>query len=259
MYRRFSFVPALLLVTASVATAQTREVQRPPDGGAVQRIIGIFIPSMPNAPFTATVTTEWTRPLADGTTIAWKNHRIIARDTTGRIFQERRWFVAAAKQDEPGLMQIEISDPASHQLYICRPEPRVCDLRPFYAPAFEPSVPVSAAGRGSAASTIEDLGKQSIEGFEVTGQRETMVIESNAMGNNRPIMTKREFWYSPLLGVNLLSKREDPRFGTENFEVTHISVGEPDAKLFELPTGFRVVNMAKPSEVPAAATTAPPN
>jgi hypothetical protein len=53
MYGRFSFALTLLFVTASVATAQTREVQRPPDGGAVQRIISIFIPSMPNAPFTA--------------------------------------------------------------------------------------------------------------------------------------------------------------------------------------------------------------
>lgn len=257
MKRRYALALLLLFSGTSLVLAQTQEVQRPPDGGAVQRIISIFIPSMPNAPFTATVSTEWTRPLADGTTIAWKNHRIIARDTTGRIFQERRWFVAAAKQDEPGLMQIEISDPASHQLYICRPGPRVCDLRPFYAPAFEPPVPVSAAGKGSSASTIENLGKQSIEGFEVTGQRETMVIQSNAMGNNRPLLAKREFWYSPLLGVNLLSKREDPRFGAENFEVTHISVGEPDSKLFEPPAGYKVVNLGKAPEVPAAETESP--
>jgi len=55
------------------------------------------------------------------------------------------------------------------------------------------------------------------------------------MGNNRPILTKREIWYSPQLGVNLLSKRDDPRFGNQNFEVTHISLGDPDPKLFELP------------------------
>ena len=141
MNPRYALALLFFFVATSLVTAQTQEARRPPDGGAVERIISIFIPSMPNAPFTATVSTEWTRPLADGTTIAWKNHRIIARDTTGRIFQERRWFVAAAKQDEPGLMQIEISDPVSHQLYLCRPGPRICDLRPFFAPAFAPPVP----------------------------------------------------------------------------------------------------------------------
>jgi len=69
-----------VLLTTSVSVAQTKEVRRPPDRGAVERIISIFIPSSPHAPFTATVNTEWTRQLADGTSITWKNHRTVARD-----------------------------------------------------------------------------------------------------------------------------------------------------------------------------------
>jgi hypothetical protein len=252
MNRRYALALLALCSASSVILAQTKEVPRPADGGAVERIISILIPSLPNAPFTATVNTEWTRQLGDGTTITWTNHRTVARDGSGRVFQERCSFVPAGKQAEPEVRQIEISDPVSRQFYICRPGPRVCNLRPFHAPAF--NSPLHAGGKGASLGNIENLGMQSIEGFDVTGERETTVIESNAMGNNRPLVTKREFWYSPLLGVNLVSKREDPRFGTEHFEVTHISIGEPDAKLFELPAGFTVIKGGKASEVPAGGT-----
>jgi hypothetical protein len=247
----------IFFFTNAAALAQTRKVQRPADGGAVERIISIFIPSLPNAPFTATVNTEWTRQLGDGTTLAWKNHRTVARDSTGRIFEERRFFVPADKQIEPGLMRIEISDPVSHQLYVCRAQEHVCNLRAFNAHSAASPLHAVAAGKGSAGGNIEDLGTQSIEGLEVTGERETTVIESNTMGNNRPLLAKREFWYSPLLGVNLVSKREDPRFGTENFEVTHISIGEPDSKLFDPPAGYKVVNLEKAPQMPAGQTESP--
>lgn len=60
---------------------------------------------------------------------------------------------------------------------------------------------------------------------------------------------RREFWYSPRLGVNLISKRQDPRFGSQNFEVADISLGEPDAKFFEVPSGFKVLDLRKPPEI----------
>ena len=64
-----------------------------PDGGTREVLVSIFIPSLPNAPFTATLNTEWVRFLADGTRITLRNHRLIARDKSGRIFQERRLLV----------------------------------------------------------------------------------------------------------------------------------------------------------------------
>ena len=63
------------------------------DGGISQRLISIFIPNTPNAPFSAIVNTEWVRTLPDNTRITLVNHRLIARDTAGRIFQERRLLV----------------------------------------------------------------------------------------------------------------------------------------------------------------------
>jgi hypothetical protein len=60
---------------------------------------------------------------------------------------------------------------------------------------------------------------------------------------------EREFWYSPQLGFNLLSKRSDPRIGTQTFTVTDLTTSEPDPNLFNLPDGFNVVDQR---------TTAPP-
>jgi hypothetical protein len=53
---------------------------------------------------------------------------------------------------------------------------------------------------------------------------------------------EREFWYSTELGFNLLSKRSDPRIGTQTFTVTDLILSEPDPKLFELPEGFKIVD-----------------
>jgi hypothetical protein len=68
---------------------------------------------MPNAPFTPTVNTEWIRQLPDGSNITLKNHRTIARDAQGRVFQERRYFVPDDGKHESTITQIEISDPAT--------------------------------------------------------------------------------------------------------------------------------------------------
>src|SRR5258708_15911168 len=83
-----------LILANSVSLAQTpqppaQQSQRLPDGGTRQVLISILIPSLPNAPFTATVNTEWIRQLPDGSTIILKNHRAIARDPAGHVFQHR--------------------------------------------------------------------------------------------------------------------------------------------------------------------------
>ena len=219
--------------------------QRPPDGGTREVLVSILIPSLPNAAFAATVNTESIRQLGDGNTITLKNHRGVARDKAGRIFQERRMLVPDDGKHESVVTQIEISDPVARTIYICIPAEHRCQLEEFSAPAFAPPV---AAGSGVSQTNglrREDLGKQSISGLEVMGTLETAVIESGAIGNNSPLLVRREFWYSPQLGVNLISKRQDPRFGTQNFEVSDIVLSDPDGKLFKVPAGFKVIDLRK--------------
>jgi len=234
------------LILGGVANGQLGPgSQRPPDGGNREVLVSILIPSLPDAAFSATVNTEAVRQLADGGNIRVKNHRLIARDQAGRIFQERRMLVPDDGKHESVITQTEISDPVEHRLYICVPRERMCQLESFSAPAFAPP----PSGNGPAGGPQrEDLGKQTVGGLEVTGTLETDVIPSGAIGNDSPLQVRREYWYSPQLGVNLISKREDPRFGTQDFEVSDIALGQPDEKLFELPKGWRVIDLRGAAE-----------
>jgi len=245
-----------LLLPNSLSLAQApQQPQRVPDGGTREVLISILIPSLPNAPFTATVNTEWIRQLPDGSTITLKNHRAIARDSAGRIFQERRALVPDDGKTNSGVTQIEISDPVTHELYICMPHGRTCQVEVFSPPEFLSYTPPAKAhmAQGST-SESEDLGKQFLGGLETVGTRETTVIPAGTIGNNSPLLSKREFWFSPKLGVNLISKRQDPLSGTQNFEVSEIALGDPDAKLFEVPVGFKILDLRKPPETTAPQT-----
>jgi hypothetical protein len=224
--------------------------QHAPDGGTRETFASITIPSMPKAPFAATVNTEWIRQLPDGNSITLINHRTVARDSLGRIFQERAWFVANDGKHESTPYQIEISDPVSHERYVCRTAVHVCRLEQFFAPNFSVSRTAAPSPGPSGAPTIENLGTQNVSGLETIGTRETTLVETQTIGNEAPILERKEFWYSPQLGVNLITKRQDARFAAQqNFEVTNIALGEPDAQLFEVPAGYKVIDLRKPPEI----------
>jgi len=248
-----------LILPNSFSQAQApQQPQRIPDGGTREVLLSILIPSLPNAPFTATVNTEWIRQLPDSSTITLKNHRAIARDAAGRIFQERRALVPDDGKVQSGVTQIEISDPVAHELYICMPYGRICQLEVFSPP--ESSVNTAPGKPHMAQSSSpesEDLGRQSIGGLETVGTRETTVIPAGTIGNNSPLMSKREFWFSPRLGVNLISKLQHPLSGSQNFEVSDITLGEPDAKLFEVPGGFKILDLRKPPEISSPSAVTP--
>src|ERR1019366_10617394 len=59
------------------------------DGGVPEELDSIYIPPLQNAPFSAIVHTEWIKPLASGGTYTTVNQRQIARDSLGRIYEER--------------------------------------------------------------------------------------------------------------------------------------------------------------------------
>lgn len=218
-----------------------------PDGGAREQLVSIFIPSLPNAPFTATLSTEWDRTYSDGTTITLKSRRLIARDKSGRIFQERRLLVPEDGQSESAIMRTEISDPQQHVVYFCFERERECQLRDFAAVG-----PMGPAGgsfepKGGAAE-MHEMGEQNIAGVETKGWQGSVVIPARTIGNDSPILTKREYWYSSKLGFNLRSIRQDPRFGVEKFEVTELTLGEPDPKLFEPTNGFAIVDTRRTAQ-----------
>ena len=123
---------------------------------------------------------------------------------------------------------------------------RVAILRRDDVGALQPAGP-SPNGTGSLVR--ENLGTQTINGLELVGTRETQTISSAAAGSDRPLVVVKEFWYSQLLGLNVLTKRVDPRSGTELFTVTDIRQAAPDPGLFTMPADARVVDL-RPAAAP---------
>jgi hypothetical protein len=152
---------------------------------------------------------------------------------------------------------IQISDPNAHTHYNCFPleEKHVCELTTF-APGtsavYKTDGPPPGPLPNDAGTVIhEDLGTQLVSGVETTGTRDATIYNPGVFGNDRKVTVEREFWYSSQLGINLLSKRSDPRFGTQTFTVTNLILSEPEVRLFDLPEGFKVVDRRQeaPAEV----------
>ena len=78
----------------------------------------------------------------------------------------------------------------------------------------------------------------------MVGSREVTTLKAGVMGNEKPEPIVKEFWYSPRLGINVITKRFDPRASAmQNFVVGSINLAEPNANLFEPPAGYRIVSM----------------
>jgi hypothetical protein len=54
------------------------------------------------------------------------------------------------------------------------------------------------------------------------------------------MITIREFWYTPQLGINLISLFDSPESGKQQFRATKVGTAEPDPHQFTLPEGFSV-------------------
>jgi hypothetical protein len=86
----------------------------------------------------------------------------------------------------------------------------------------------------------ESLGTQAIEGVTAEGTRVTFTIPAGKIGNDRPIVTVNERWYSPELQTVVLTKNSDPRMGETTYRLTNINRSEPDPSLFQVPADYTV-------------------
>jgi hypothetical protein len=260
-----AFLAASLLVTGLIAQGQTpaQATAHAPDGGTFERLQSITILPLTGAPFSATVTTEWTKILADGTSATMKNHRTVARDSTGRLFEERRLFSPTGDVQPTRISNLQYSDPNRHEYYNCIPEQRTCYVSK-YRPLPMTLMPTGMDGleacacaspqRAGLTITHEALGQKTIEDVDATGSREITTLPAGQIGNEKPEPIVKEFWYSPRLGINLVTKRFDPRSGIENFVAGHLSLNEPDPTMFQPPADYQIVRQVV--ERPGTAQTA---
>jgi hypothetical protein len=250
-------VPAVAAQQAQVPTVEMRDggtsVQQIKKGVVAEVLESIYIPAITGSPFSAIVHTEWVRYLPDGGTFTLVNQRPIARDSEGRIYEERWTLVPKNGGIGSEKTTIQIGDPNAHTLYNCFVfnKPRNCTLERFNEPTTANYVPASTRSgplpHNEGSVTHETLGKDSIEGIEADGTRDTVIYNEGAIGNDRPESVKREFWYAPSLGINLRSEVNDPGFGKQVFRITDVNLSEPDPKLYELPEGYVVVDRRRPA------------
>lgn len=235
---------------SQIGSAPTGSASSPPmvlmqDGGTSEVLEGIEIPPIAKAPFSSMLETEWVRPLAEGGTWTTANRRRIARDSAGRVYQERWLLAPKGGKARSRMSHIQIADPVKHTAMTCSARSHTCTKRWYseraemvYKPSPEQSGPLA---NGAGAYAHDRLGEDTISGLPTIGMRDTTTLNPGIVGNDRPVAIVREFWFSPKLGINLVSSLSDGRYGVQRFKVTELSEGEPDATLFELPKGYAMV------------------
>jgi hypothetical protein len=235
-----------LMVPAPGALGQ--EADQPPVYGGVHiQVRGVFVTPVPGAPLTATVLIESKRPLADGTVEVKRTINNIARDSVGRIHNERRRLEPETFHGTPLLTEVHIYDPQTRASIFYVPYSYVARQTILPEPPRNPGPATQSARRLSPDVKEEDLGNTTLDGITAKGLRRTRTIDAKVSGTGQPVEVVDEYWYSEELHLNLLVHHSDPRTGEQSVAVSDIKRVEPDAALFQVPEGFKTVDLTPPA------------
>jgi hypothetical protein len=232
-------------------------------------------PTVKGAPYSAQAVNEMVQVLADGNHITNTNSSNLYRDSQGR---ERREQVSSG--NNPTVQSVFITDPVEGVNYTLMPASKEARKGTQHAVSFSYSTGTgggggAGVGRGGAMTTtetrtfvmedssagsspqtfvfsnsevnsskakpvVEHLGTQAMEGVSAEGTRTTVTIPAGQIGNELPIVTVTERWYSPELQVTVMNKRTDPRIGTTTYRLTNIIRSEPAPTLFQVPSDYTI-------------------
>ena len=230
-------------------------------------------PAVTGAPYAAEEVSDHTQTLADGTHITQKTQVTkVFRDSEGRTRKERPIF-RGMNGTLDDLMIVEIADPVSGFAYILDPynhiahrfappegakgparyveETRAVPQGTKPTPALHAANPPPSQTDRVEVSR-ESLGSQAIEGVNAEGTRTTRTIPVGMMGNDRPLVNVMESWFSPELGITVLTKNSDPRMGESVMQLRNIDRSEPDPALFRVPPDYQLVDDNGDAEIKIA-------
>jgi hypothetical protein len=232
------------------------------------------------AAFSADSVTQHVQTLGNGNRMLRKSSAHIFRDASGRTRREHELDRGAPGTEGQTPRLIIINDPIGRVNYVIETQTGVARKRQLppqqILEAFEKArgdnapfsvlMPTSTAHRrmsqGDAAPPLptpqkEQLPAQTIEGVLAEGTRTTLTIPAGEFDNEEPMTIVHEEWYAPELHMIVLMKHNDPRFGETTFRLTNILRGDPDAEMFRLPQGYRVVEGYDRSEMIGPRSGAP--
>ena len=212
---------------------------------------GIFVTPVPGVPFSGFAEQEMIQLLKDGTSFQRRTAAFIARDFQGRIHNESREVLPVSSTREPALLSIHIYDPNTHLNTYLNPSAHIArqstlSSPPHTAPPSNWAQRESGENPSNTSAQFDDLGANTLDGFVVHGYHRTMTLSSKASGTGEPAAITDEYWYSEELHLNLLASHDDPRTGKLTVTVTHINRNEPSADLFQIPSGYKLVDMTPP-------------
>ena len=223
-----------------ICTLAAQDPYRGPDGRTTTHVPGVVVLNIPGKPFSARSSTDWTKTLEDGSTVTKHLDAMLARDNTGRVYRENHTFVAANSGEKSPLYEIHIYDPRSRYQIVCSTHSMNCVVTDYFPHTFFETQQAGPYDNGAKSLARENLGSDVIEGLNVSGTRETVTVNPGVMGNERTLVSVNEFWYSDELQTNLLVSRTDPMEGKQVIRLSNLSLGQPDAHLFEIPIGYTV-------------------
>lgn len=212
-------------------------------------------------PISADVVEENDKFFADGNHIHYEVHGKFFRDSEGRIRTETE-APAYASEINP-FVHINITDLVEGRLISLDVEHKIAtvtllgqptgqaamaspknpaDQNPKVPP--QPSVTVHRTTPPPTPDPApEDLGTSQIEGFTVQGTRSTHIMRAGLIGNDKPIATTMERWFSIEFKMDLVNISESPEAGKHVRKLVNIHAGEPDPLLFQIPPDFKVREM----------------
>ena len=231
-----------------VGLSQTPAARMPPDYRGVNTLVGgVFVTPVPNAPFSATVDIVSKETLPDGSTNIRTTVSYIARDSAGRIYNERRRLVPTTFKGDPALLSFLIYDPNTHLSTFITPythiaHQRVLQQRQPQVQAANMQPDLLGPHAGGQLTKEEDLGEETVGNTPLRGIRKTWTVPATLSGTGKDVAIVDEYWYSPDLSVYLIVKHEDPRTGEQIVAVKDIDRSEPEASRFAIPSGYKVVD-----------------
>jgi hypothetical protein len=258
-WQRATFLGVFLsLLVSPVALAQNSvSVTGAGSSGGVRRFeatfdgpLGIPIPAITGAPFSAERTGEQTQTLTDGTHINHTGPSVrLFRDSAGRTRSERS--TSMGRQSDPGIVIVEISDPVAGYQYALDTVNRIAHR--LKSPAAPPPpasavVPNPNPNPNPPQFVRESLGSQTMDGLLVDGTRTTTTIPVGMLGNDRPMLSVSESWVSRELKMTILSKHTSPT-GDGTSKLIKISRAEPDPALFQAPPDYRMIDEQGPFRI----------
>jgi hypothetical protein len=214
------------------------------------------------APYSAEQVTEHVQILADENRIVNTTTTKMYRDSQGRTRTETTLPSFAGGPTPPVL--VTISDPVAGVTYMLNSDNKTAQkltMKPFDSakqkalpplpplpggPGIGPVVITAQTGLPKAAAKTEDLGTHDVNGILAAGTRVTETIPAGAIGNELPIETVSERWFSPDLQIMVKSVHTDPRMGQTTETLNNVNRSEPDASLFRVPADYTVVEPKVP-------------